>query len=386
MHMKSSLKSLNKLAESWENVAEIIPYGAGLEAYRTLGKIVEDFYIPYIVDKDEKKKGLQIYGVPVVGIEQLRKKKKSQKILITIAKRRYSEICKELKRYGFKEYEDFCHISQFGMEWYYKYKRKYCIFTMDMTITTACTLRCQKCNMFIPYYKKPIMYSVKEIQRNLDLLFERIDFVFAIGIIGGEALLHPDLEKILEYMYEKYRDRFGSLCITTNGVLIPDEKKLEIIKKYNIIVIISDYKHAITDKSKLDYLDDILNKRGIICQIRRDLIWCDFGFPEQPFSISNQNVREHMLGCDPGWRGLNDGKFYFCNVAWSAEKAGLFHLNREDYVVLEELLPNQEESKIELLRYSLGEMKQAAISFCRVCGGCGEDNQRFVEAGKQKKE
>ena len=80
--------------------------------------------------------------------------------------------------------------------------------------------------MFTTYYKTPITYTFEQLKKNVDLLFKRIDYIFAIGILGGEAFLNKDLVKFLDYLYKEYREKFGSVCITTNGVVFPSKIKL----------------------------------------------------------------------------------------------------------------------------------------------------------------
>lgn len=367
----------------WADIKGIIPYGGGLEAYRSLCKILQDFTVPYIVDADEKKWGTKIYGIEVVSPEVLKNLLPNHKILVTIARRRYAEIAKYLSSFGLRENVDYCHISDFAMDWYNIYKKKYNIFTMDIAITTACTLKCKNCNMFIPYYKQPVMYSFEQLKNNVDLLFKRIDYVFCIGMLGGEALLNPSLVPFINYMYSSYKDKFGSILVTTNGVCPPKQEVIDLFKQYGVLVTISDYRAAINEKSKLKEIERLLSSQGVICNIRRDLIWCDFGFPLKEINIPLSDATKHMLECDPGWRGLNDGRFYFCNCAWSAEKTGLIKLDEKDYIELQNLEADSEESKRRLFEYTKGKLENGYMSFCRHCGGCGADNVDYVDAGVQ---
>ena len=91
-----------------------------------------------------------------------------------------------------------------------------------------------------------------------------------------------------------------------------------------------------------------------------------------------EQLKEHLTCCRPEWNGLNDGKFYYCNVSWSAEKSGRFVLQPEDYIVLEDINPRDKEECHRLVELSRG-----TSSFCRVCGGCGRDNEKYVSAGVQ---
>lgn len=381
--MENSIVGLDKLKGDWEHIDAIVPYGAGLEALRTLKRIITEFNVPFIVDRDSNKSGQEIYGIPIENVDRLKNLKKNTKVLITVAKRRYDEIKKTLENYGLEEDVDFCHISQFGMEWYYKYRGECNIFTMDITVTTYCTLHCKHCNMFVPHYKQPVMYRLDDFKRNIDCLFKRIDFVFAIGILGGEAFVNPELVQMLEYLCNNYHSRFGSVLVTTNGLTIPSEEMLKCFKIHDVIITISDYRSAIQGRSKIEELSKLFEKEAIVYTKRESLVWCDFGFPHNPADIKDSDCTDHMKNCDPGWRGLNDEKFYFCNVAWSAEKAGLFSLKKTDYLNLEELEPGSLVTKKKILSYTSGNIPGGYMSFCKVCRGCGEDNQEFVKAGEQ---
>ena len=90
--MNCIIKELDTLEDNWGNIEYIIPYGCGLEAYRTLNRIIKDFNVPYIIDNDPKKWGKTFYGIQIKSPEILKEKKNNEKVLVTIARRRYGEI------------------------------------------------------------------------------------------------------------------------------------------------------------------------------------------------------------------------------------------------------------------------------------------------------
>ncbi|MCI6101077.1 MAG: radical SAM protein [Selenomonas sp.] len=374
---------LNELEGDWSQVKTVIPYGFGADAHRTLRRLFHDFDIPFIVDRDETKWGMQYQGAEIVSPERLHHLPEHAKVVVTIAKRRFHEIRQVMKQYGLREHVDYCHISQFAQEWYYKYRHEYCIFTLDMAITTACTLNCKHCNMYIPYHKKPFMLTLEDFKRNIDLLMGRIDYVFTLGLLGGEALLNPELPEMLSYLQERYGSRIGQPILTTNAVRMPSEELLKTLKANNVNLVISDYSDAIHERAHADELKAKADTMGLTCNIMRSRVWTDVGFPEHPWNLPEEKVREHMMQCDPGWRGLADGKLYFCNCAWSAEQAGLFKLRKGDCLELAALPAGEVPSKQQVLAYCRGNLSNDYFSFCRVCGGCGEDNQRFVLAAEQ---
>lgn len=89
-----------------------------------------------------------------------------------------------------------------------------------------------------------------------------------------------------------------------------------------------------------------------------------------------------MLSCAPEFHGLNDGKFYYCHVSWSAEKAGIFKLKGSDFIRLEDIDNNKKACR-KIVEYADGNMECGYVSLCEKCMGCGMDNNKFVLAGEQ---
>jgi hypothetical protein len=123
---------------------------------------------------------------------------------------------------------------------------------------------------------------------------------------------------------------------------------------------------------------------GITFYLNKTLDWVDFGFPSAPFSFSDgKEAMKHMHNCSPLFQGINNGRFYYCNVAWSASASNLFHSDNGEYFDLSLLHKDNKESKKRFLEYSLGNIPDDYLQFCKVCGGCGSDNDRYVTAGRQ---
>lgn len=381
---KVGIAMLNKLRGNWRHIRQIIPYGFGLELKRVLPKLVKDFQIPYIVDSDPNKWNLRYCNIPIVSPTKLTDFHDGDKVLVSIAGRNrdgYSTIAHTLQELHLIEFQDFCHVSQFIPEWYY-HQNKFCLYMVDVAVTTSCTLRCRNCNMFILHHKKPIMYTFDELIQNIELLLNRIDYVISLAFLGGEAFLNPCLEDVLLYLGKNWKHKIGSIAVATNGLIIPNQRLLECLKREKVIIAISDYTPAIGDKSIVKALREILDREGITYSVLYNREWCCTGFPEEPWDVSEKDVQQHMLQCN-GWRGLNDGKYFFCNIAWSIDKTGLFRLSPGDYIDLEKLPAGNIETKKTILDFSLGNLPNGYMSFCKVCGGCGPDNQNFVLAGEQ---
>ena len=374
---------LNKLSRDWDGITKIIPYGFGWEASRCIDKLMADFEVPFIIDNDPAKRYSKYKGVDIIPWEEAKDKVGKYKILITTRYRQFQKISALLEKDGFHLDSEYSWIKNFIPEWYWNNKHKCCLYTVDFTVSAICDFRCKNCNMFMPYYNERVEHDFSYYKENLDLFFQVVDYVCYIGFIGGEPLLCPCLNEVIEYAATQYNGRVGNFTIHSNGSVMPDDSLIELIKKYNITVAISDYGEQSPCRGKMQDTIKKLRSNDVYCDVRADLEWRDVGFPANPNNFTGDELRKHMELCSADWRGLNDGKFYYCNIAWSAEKAGLIKLEKDDYLDLQELISQDVEGKHRLLLHSMGYFPKGYMSFCVQCGGCGIDNKQLVTPGVQ---
>ena len=114
--------------------------------------------------------------------------------------------------------------------------------------------------------------------------------------------------------------------------------------------------------------------------VNKKTIWRAFGFPDSPWSVAENERANHMRACSPIFHGYNDKKIFFCHVAWSAEKCGLYTLKTKDYIDLQKI---KDDELHNIAKHCYGEIENGYVSFCSQCGGCGSDNRNIVDAGEQ---
>ena len=236
--------------------------------------------------------------------------------------------------------------------------------------------------MFMPYYREYVDYTAKDILEDLELLFRHVDYIVAYEILGGEPLINGELADMIRQIGDRYGNRIGNIGIITNGTLLPDEQLIEISKKYNVKYDFSDYTDVVDYKKRFDSAVKIVSDAGLRYSVNRSLRWCDFGFPVNNRMYDFDKVREHMLSCGPIFHGLNDGKYYYCHVSWSADKAKLLKNVSDDYIDLR-TLDDDDRAKEAILEHSNGNMAKGFVKLCKICGGCGNDNTEFVKAAEQ---
>ena len=105
---------------------------------------------------------------------------------------------------------------------------------IGINLTYRCNLNCSYCYIgdYLnknEVYKSRIDISLEDIKRRVED-FE-IDTIF---LTGGEPLLYPNLEELLDYLYTKNIQ----VNIATNGLLI-NEKIINIFEKYNVTLLLS---------------------------------------------------------------------------------------------------------------------------------------------------
>jgi len=368
---------LGKLTKDWEGINSIILYGAGIVGgiCQTLFERV-DLEIPFVIDRDINKQGTTWRGIPIISYEEAKTKINGQKIVVMAGHTAYGDISDFLNAQGLEEFQDFCNVGHFMSEWLWTAKQMNCVF--HMTITTKCTLNCRHCNLFIPYHKEHVNFSFEEMKRNIDLFFERIDFVTYFGLIGGETFLNPDLERCIVYLGENYRSQIGRITVVTNGTVTPAESLLKVIKKYGMYLSISDYTKTVPYEKKMEQLIGKAQEYDIDYYRNPSIVWTDFGFPDSPVKRTNEQLEEHLKSCRPNWNALHNGRFYYCNVSWCAEQSGRFTLQEEDSISLENIDPKDKRACREIVKLS-----RSTSSFCKICGGCGADNTNYVPTGVQ---
>jgi organic radical activating enzyme len=275
----------------------------------------------------------------------------------------------EYRQY-YKEYLDkrgikYTWYKNIASIWPFLLKQKVHIFQTDVLVTEKCNLACSFCNMFIPHYELPKHRDIQIILSDIDSYFNLVDYVSIFHLVGGEPFLHPNIKDIIEYILEKYSDKIDKFIITTNGTVLPREEILEVLKNNNVILSVSNYSNKLEKlKSKVDRVLATYQEKNINHYVRNNIEWYDFGDLRIKNNMSEEELINHFDSCTAPFRGLNDGKFYYCHLNTSAVLTKLFPLDDNDYVNLSDV------SSEDLIKFDLGFTELGYITFCDNCNGC----------------
>ena len=178
-----------------------------------------------------------------------------------------------------------------------------------------------------------------------------------IFLLGGEPLLHPDVNKFAIISRKYFKNSF--IAIFTNGILLNKQNDdfWKICKENKISIIITKYPININ----FDKIIDICNKNNI---------GISFSAPNNDkksynFSLDitgNQDKKYSFFNCDERTcNQIYNGKFYMCSIA-----AYIEHFNK----YFNQNLKVTKKDYLELDKTSLKDLKKYIsnpIPFCKYC-------------------
>lgn len=283
---------------------------------------------------------------------------------------------------GLMENLQFIHAELFSMLYDVYEREQIRIDRIEIFLTSRCTLNCEKCIAYIPYISKRVDVPLEQLIQDADILFGKVDYVYKLKLLGGEGLLYPYLMEYIDYLYNNYGDKIGTIRVGTNGTILPGQDILDMCKRDNVIMDVSDYSVAVPQISKIEEVRRLCEENGVQIDVKRTgEQWLDLGFPDNtPDKKDEEKLRDRFFKCAMFCRQFSKGKMWFCCANYSAVYAGLFPENENDYFDF-----HREFSKKELLQYEVGLSKLGHTTFCSVCRGCSvEANSCYVEVAKQK--
>lgn len=357
---------------------EYIIWGAG-----TFGKAFYDDFknrikIVAFVDSDESKQKILINGIPVLKPNEI---KKMDKHIILVSTGWTNVVFNILENKGYIRNESYFHIDEF-MTIYMMYKEnKLFVSNLNINITEFCSLKCKNCSALNPYIPDKKHYSLQQIDKMLEIYFKWVDGVSVLGLVGGDAMVHPQFKVILEIVGNKYlKSKAQHIEVYSNAVVIPDEETLELFKKYNVIYRFTDYGVCAQDKQKICDVVSLLDKWGIKYDHAKFDKWSDCGYPQETNGIPIDNLCNFYNSCDRrSCQGLMGTRLFYCGMAIGAERAGYCKSKVTDYYELNQKIIN----KIELMEFMLGYNERGFIEYCKKCNGGPNINTHYIIPGEQ---
>ena len=370
--------------EDWKDLTNVILFGCGRQGKKMYATLSRDFTVQALVDNSPKKQGRVVDGLAILSFDEAKPLMHRYKVIVTASQYYYQVIREQLKAEGLRENVDFIMYQQFVTEWYWKYWGRVNVLKTDISLTTLCTLNCENCMQFLPYWKAGHRKenSIEQIGKDLAIYFQSVDYLLDLDVVGGEPFLYRDIKAFIRLVGEKYRGRIGYVGFITNGTLVPDDETLELLARYRMDVSISDYSEDIEYRHKIPELIEKLEAYGIDYMHNKNIDWFDFGFPKDKYHYEGEAAVAHMQCCNSIEHILDEGKLFYCGMEWSAQKGGLYPIEEKAYVDLEAIAAGKRERK-DILEMILANIPSGCLDFCKRCGGFGIDNNNRVATAKQ---
>lgn len=220
----------------------------------------------------------------------------------------------------------------------------------QIEVTSRCNMNCIHCRGKNSKCSKVVDMPFWAIKKAIDFAVDNSDNNFVeIVLSGGEPLLHPELDKILDYC-----ESLNILKeITTNGSLIDDDFVKKLIK-YNITNISVSLDSHIPEKhdlirnspgayNKVINAIKIMKKNNINCRIRATISKLNFEEMEDiVLKAIEIGVDTLVLGpIMPVGNAINSSELLFQNSSEFKEFIDKFYLLKEKYKGIINIITNE---------------------------------------------
>ena len=252
-----------------------------------------------------------------------------------------------------------------------------------------CNLKCELCGVLVPHYSYRPQMTVEECSDTLCAIFQIVNSVGKLQITGGEPLMHPKLDLILEECF-KYREQFKELWFFSNCAVPLRPEVVEALEKNKekVVVHCSDYgvKPEIATRIR-NVLDEHMLNYKYLKYYGEDQYydgWVDNGdfVPHHRTKEENEKIfNECSHVCRGGSWYVRNGQMHWCGRSIRGTELGKIPLCEDDYL---DIFTN--ETSLEEKRQKLEKLKMArCIIACDYCNGYygTEDKAKRYPAGGQ---
>lgn len=255
-------------------------------------------------------------------------------------------------------------------------------YSISITTTFVCDLKCKACLAFVPQNKHPKHMELSMLKKSIDDFFVAVDFVDFMDIAGGEPLLYPDIENLIEHVGKHYRNKIRKLYVTTNGTQLPSERLCKLMNQYNGLFNVDDYTKSISaDKNMIREFEDLCQKYNCKYRINKVDKWIDLSFGRVNNSaLSEDELVSYFIACQQEWPELYDSKIYYCDYSTYAARAGLIDLYKDEAFDLEKY---NSQKRMELFEYGRGYSEKGYVEMCKQCAGYLGINRNYVDVAEQ---
>jgi sulfatase maturation enzyme AslB (radical SAM superfamily) len=225
---------------------------------------------------------------------------------------------------------------------------------LEINIVNHCNLSCKSCDHLAPLCNE-YFYKLEELEGNFMYFSENTnnEDIKKVVLFGGEPLLHPELNKIVEMTRSMLHIRTFQLI--TNGILLDtiSDELLSVFNKNDLGLVISDY--HLKDLSQTYTRLDKHNIKYNVLDIDK------FAQINLRHSTYQKRFDDHCGRLGNRCVCLSHGKIYHCGIA--ANSKALSNRFNEDFLITKnDFVYMNLVDKEDLLKFAL-----YPSDFCTYC-------------------
>ena len=354
-------------------------WGAGTIGINSFRDLNAKINVIGFIDSDKNKIGRMMEGKQVFAPEAALRE--FDNAIILIATGWYKEVSEVLNKYEKVENKDYFNIDLFVTIFMMYCYDELVLNKLSFLVTQRCSLKCKYCGAFVPYIKNPKDFSVDFLINELNILFRYVKKVNTLNLYGGDTFMHIQLDELLERIGEDFSDNIGTVNIFTNAVILPSGKRLNIIKKYDMMIRFTDYSENVSHLQKKDEMISLLETEGIRYDCAKFSTWYDGGYPQMSNKIKERELEQYFNNCFVNMcQILCDNKLYLCTAAYFADKINYIPADDSDSFSIYDIT---EENKRIFMEFYLGYSEKGYVALCRACNGGQNTNQIPIPVAEQ---
>ena len=374
-----------KIKENFDKAnKKIYIFGAGVKG-EYVYRIMKWFNcFAMFIDNSTAKQATGKCSEKVISLNEYKEKYNDGLIVVAVDNRYISSVCTQLEKFGYRENANYYKYQEFLSKIFpILVLKEYGLLyseMMQICLTERCTLKCRYCAhgcYNVNSESKDI--APEDIIESVDLFFKKIDKVMDFVLLGGEPFLYKDIDKIISHIGKNYRDQIHNFVITTNGTIVPSENVLELCKKYDVLIRISNYSAKISRlKERYEKLCLKLEQVGVNYDMGEEAYeWMDYGFSSLDRKATPEELIRVFDSCTTPCRELRNGRIYYCVQARSSGENLQFAVGQDDYLDL-----RNENDKAVILEYLTGYSEKGYMEMCNYCYGA-EAEQHPIPVAEQ---
>jgi len=243
--------------------------------------------------------------------------------------------------------------------------------SLDVVITTKCSMNCESCCNLMQYYVAA-KNTDDEILKAVKVMRDNVDHISEYRLIGGEPLMNKKWAKITNGILDQ--DPGRTVYIYTNATICPKDEQLESFHGKNVHFYITDYDEL---SRNIDRLIESLNKHGIGYYRKPAGMWVDCSRIRQHHRTIPRLKQVFKECCAKRLYTLLNGILSTCPFISNAANLKAIPDNKADYV---DLLSDDDNLKNKIRK--LVKMENF-FPACDFCDGRPHDPAKALEyAGK----